>query len=110
MILFTGPIFLVIGLIFKLLPPKKINRIYGYRTVLSMQNQDTWNEAQRYSANSFIVFGLAYCALGYVFDYVIKNVTIGYQGFVLIIGMILMLVIDEGHLRKIFNSDGSKKL
>ena len=110
MVLFTGPIFLIVGLIFKLLPPKKINRIYGYRTVLSMQNQDTWNEAQRYSANSFIVFGFAYCIIGYIFDYVIKNVSMGYEGLVLIIGMIFMLVMDEGHLRKIFNSDGSRKL
>ncbi len=41
MIIILGIIFIIIGFIFKAFPPKKINSILGYRTLLSMKNQDT---------------------------------------------------------------------
>ncbi|AIY79020.1 SdpI family protein [Clostridium cagae] len=41
MIIILGIIFIIIGFIFKAFPPKKINSIFGYRTLLSMKNQDT---------------------------------------------------------------------
>lgn len=38
----------VIGKVFVKNPPRKINRVYGYRTHRSMKNQDTWNFAHLY--------------------------------------------------------------
>jgi len=105
----VGIIFLVIGLIFKAFPPKKINFIYGYRTNFSMKNQDIWKEAQKYSANSFIVLGFIYVVLGFVFSQFLNNISEGYQIIIFLTGAVIMLIVDEVHLRKVFNKDGSKK-
>ena len=105
-----GLMFIVIGFIFKMFPPRKINYIYGYRTNLSMKNQDIWNEAQKYSANSFIVLGFIYVTLGFILSLTIRNIGDSYNGMILIIGIIIMIIFDEGHLRKIFNNDGSRRL
>lgn len=104
-----GMIFIIAGFIFKILPPKKINSIYGYRTNTSMKNQDTWNVAQKYSANSMIILGIAYATLGFILNQLIKNLPTSYQGIMFFIGIIVMLIFDEMHLRKIFNKDGSRK-
>lgn len=39
---------IVFGWRFMKKPPKKINGIYGYRTTMSMKNQDTWDFAHGY--------------------------------------------------------------
>ncbi len=36
-----------IGLLFTYRPPRRINRIYGYRTARSMASQEAWDEAHR---------------------------------------------------------------
>lgn len=38
-------------------PLKKINGIYGYKTVTSMASQKNWDIAQKYSAQLMILFG-----------------------------------------------------
>ncbi|MEZ4857476.1 MAG: SdpI family protein [Flavobacteriaceae bacterium] len=45
---------LVLFLIVKKFPPKKINYYYGYRTNRSMKNEDTWKAAQEYSSKKSI--------------------------------------------------------
>ncbi len=37
----------IIGYIYKMRPPKKINHIYGYRTRRSMKNQQVWDYANK---------------------------------------------------------------
>ncbi|WP_234117300.1 SdpI family protein [Clostridium hydrogenum] len=104
-----GMLFAIGGLIFKIFPPKKINGVYGYRTNTSMKNQDTWKVAQKYSANSMIILGIVCIVLGFILNQLIKNVNIGYQGIIVLIGVIAMLILDEVHLKKVFNKDGSRK-
>lgn len=38
-------------------PPKSINQLYGYRTKASMKNQDSWDFAQKRSAQDLKLFG-----------------------------------------------------
>ena len=52
-------IFLVVGVVFWMYPPKKINEFYGYRTTRSRKSQEAWDFAQRYSAKLITMFGLA---------------------------------------------------
>ncbi|QJD96508.1 SdpI family protein [Mucilaginibacter robiniae] len=52
-----GFIILLAGLIQKRFPPKTINGLYGYRTASSMRNSQSWNEANRYSAQLMIKAG-----------------------------------------------------
>jgi uncharacterized membrane protein len=90
-------------------PTQKINSIYGLRTILSMKNQDTWNEAQKYSANSLLILGFIFVALGFILSKLIETVSNGYQVVLFLIGIVIMLIFDEVHLRKIFNNDGSRR-
>jgi len=48
----------VIGLVFWMYPPKKINEFYGYRTTRSRKSQEAWDFAQKYSAKMMTVLGL----------------------------------------------------
>lgn len=110
MIGLVGIICIVVGFIFKAFPPRKMNSIYGYRTSSSMKNQDTWNVAQKYSANTFIIFGFIFVALEFVLSYLIENIGIGYENMIILIGLVIMIILDEVHLTKVFNKDGSRKL
>lgn len=68
----TGSTFLLAAAIQYKFPPKRINHFYGYRTKNSMQNQECWNFAQRYSAVQMMRTATAIIALGalsWVFDY-----------------------------------------
>ena len=49
----------VVGVVFWIYPPKKINEFYGYRTTRSRKSQEAWDFAQRYSAKLMTIFGLA---------------------------------------------------
>ena len=49
----------VVGIVFWMYPPKKINEFYGYRTTRSRKSQEAWDFAQRYSAKLMTIFGLA---------------------------------------------------
>ena len=53
-----GLIFILVGLIMWLFPPKKINVLYGYRTPRSMKSHERWKFAQKYSAAKLIIAGL----------------------------------------------------
>lgn len=50
-------IMIVFGRIMRDHPPKTINAAYGYRTAMSMINQDTWNYAQAACAKRWRIWG-----------------------------------------------------
>lgn len=52
-----GSIFLVVGLVLFLFPPKEINNIYGYRTQTSKRNKENWKVANRLASRLLILFG-----------------------------------------------------
>ena len=56
-------ILVVVGVVFWMFPPKKINRIYGYRTTSSMKSQAAWDFTQKYSAKWMTVAGIVLFAL-----------------------------------------------
>jgi len=47
---------ILLGIVLKSHPPKKINSIYGFRTGISSKNQETWDYSQKLAANTMIVF------------------------------------------------------
>ena len=53
---------LVVYFVFQYNPPKKINRLYGYRTNLSMKNQLLWDYAQSYFSYLYVqIAGILFC-------------------------------------------------
>jgi len=93
-------------------PPKKINYLYGYRTAASMKNQQTWDEANKYSANYMIKCGIALIIIGLLIAGIMNIISpaIKVRAIVtvflfLVSGMlpaILMIVATEKHLTKTF--------
>lgn len=56
--LLTPLLMLGIGLYFLKSPPQKINKVFGYRTALSMKNQETWQFAHHYCGKLWRAVGL----------------------------------------------------
>lgn len=102
-------VFIPLGFILMKYPPKGINSMYGYRTSLSMKNQDTWDVSQKYGGFSMIILGAINGILAgwSIIQPMIINKTV--QIIFLLIGATVMLIIDEIHLIKLFNKDGSRK-
>lgn len=49
---------LLLFLIFRAFPPKKINHLYGYRTARSMANEAVWEDANNYSMKLGVQLGI----------------------------------------------------
>lgn len=60
-----GTVLLLAGCLLYKYPPKRINILYGYRTKSSMQNQETWDFAQRVCARVAMKAGV-FCTLASV--------------------------------------------
>ena len=49
---------IIIGILMKYIPPKKINSFIGYRTARSMKNIEAWNYAQKYTGKLMLIIGV----------------------------------------------------
>jgi uncharacterized membrane protein len=102
--LLCGVIFSIGGAIMQRYPPKNINYLYGYRTSSSMQSQERWDFAQKFSAVLMIKVGAALVAvslLGYFIptSELVKVIT----GFVLIIlSAVYLFIVTEKAIKKKF--------
>jgi len=109
--LIIGIVFTIAAVIFKKFPPKKINMWYGYRTGLSIKNQETWEIAQEYSSKLMVIEGIILIIFGVIFGVIsaqmenkVKNVIL-FIFIVIIIPVIFFWLIasTEIYLRKYFN-------
>lgn len=92
--LLVGPIFILSGIILNLFPPKKINSIYGYRTINSMKSQERWDYAQKVSALELIKLGSILTILSFLGIFINFSETIEILiGLGLIITIIIILFI-----------------
>lgn len=69
-------------------PPKKINSLYGYRSVSSMKSQETWDFAQKISAKELIKLGFLLSVVSFVAIVTNFNNSVN-----LIIGLFLMILL-----------------
>ena len=108
-IIITGSLIIVIGLIFKFFPPKKINWLYGWRSRFSMRNQDIWDEAQKYGANLVTIGGLILLLIGLVAEFLLHNRSEIITIVAVALIFIAIFVIGEMHLKRLFHKDGTRK-
>ncbi len=104
------------GLLWKKSPPKKVNKIYGYRTTRSMRNKKTWDFAHRYTAKVMLIIAIPLSIVSIALLYFFKNSDISTLDMIVIIitgiqlaGLCLPIVFTEWELRKRFDEDGNIK-
>lgn len=103
------------GKYFSKTAPKDINMLFGYRTSMSMKNEDTWIFAHKYCGKIWFISGLIMLPLTVaVMLFVVdgsKDV-VGTIGAILcniqIISIIVSIVLTEKALKKTFDKNGNK--
>lgn len=104
-------VLLLIGLIWKYYPPKKINSLYGYRTAMSMKNEDTWRFANNYAAMWMVrVYAFLFMVAIFLFSWPLPFKQI--EGIMLapvLLGLVLIIVRTESYLNTLFDKDGRRK-
>lgn len=113
--LFIPIIMVIFGKSFLKAAPKEINGIYGYRTAMSMKNQDTWEFAHKHFGKVWFYAGLILLPLNIIpLLFVIDKGTdlISTVGTVVcmvdIFVMLLSIIPTERALKKNFDSDGNR--
>ena len=111
LLIVVGAIFFIVGLILMLKPPSKINSLYGYRTFMSMKNQDTWKEGNRFSSRLMTGIGLGDLLIGLILNFLDQTTGVGMVSGILIIvvSAFLLIIITEQHLRKVFDKEGKRR-
>lgn len=104
-LLLSGLIFFIVGIIFQKYPPKKMNWIYGYRTPSSMKSQERWDFAQRYSANELKRGGVFMLLISFIGLFINVDEAVGVViGLgILILISIYLIIKTETAIRSKFN-------
>ena len=107
----TGCILVVTSIITLFYPSKKINTGYGYRTRASMRNQQTWEEANRYSSKLMLLCGGILAATGLLSFFISSLSQTGIiTGTILtFLFTLLPIPLTERHLKKLFDKEGNRK-
>lgn len=94
-------------------PPREINSLFGYRTAMSMKNQDTWEFAHKYCGRLWFRCGLVLLPLSvipllFVLDKDITTVSVAglIVMFLQLIPMLGTISLTEAALRRTFDKDG----
>lgn len=97
--------------------PKKINGIYGYRTIRSMKNIDTWKFAHDYCGRLWWKIGLIMLIPSILIQipfFQSNDDIVGSVGGILCMVQVIVLIVSifptEAALKKTFYDDGSRKL
>lgn len=97
-------------------PPKSINATFGYRTTMSMKNQETWKLAHTVCGRFWFRCGRILLPLSVVPMLLVigrSTETVGYTGviivFIQLVPMLCALPVTEHALRKKFDKNGMRK-
>ncbi len=105
--IFLGLGLLIIGILSKLLPPKKINYLYGYRTKRAMRSDESWKVANSLAFNLFIFIGLVSIIAGILSFLYFPETRITEISTVAMLLCIFPVI--EYHLIASFDKDGKRK-
>ena len=97
-------------------PPKSINATFGYRSTMSMKNQETWKLAHTVCGRFWFRCGRILLPLSVVPMLLVigrGTETVGYTGviivFIQLVPMLCALPVTEHALRKKFDKNGMRK-
>lgn len=107
---------IVFGLIFLKNPPKEINWAYGYRTSMSMKNQDTWDFAHQYVGKIWFKWGIGVAVISVVVMLFVigkDTDTVGWVGgglaMVQILPLMGAIIPTEMALKRAFDKNGKRR-
>jgi len=116
MVLLFPAIMIFFGRYFIKKAPKDINYLFGYRTALSMKNEETWRFSHNYIGNIWYKWGLIFLPVSVlVLVFVIgkDEDTVGSLGAIItvvqLIPILASIVLTEKALKKNFDEDGNRK-
>ena len=114
--LMTPAVMIGFGRSFFKRPPRDINATFGYRTTMSMKNQETWKLAHRVCGRYWFICGLILLPLSVLPMLLVINrstETIGMTGviavFAQLVPMLCVIIPTEHALRKNFDKNGNRK-
>ena len=109
-ILLPAVLVLLSGFLWQRFPSKKINHLYGYRTRRSMQNQQTWDYANRIGPVMFIKTGIYLIIIGVLAYWLFSpNTAILISIVAMVVGLIAGLISCEQKLAQHFDEKGNPK-
>ena len=105
----TNGLLFLLSILFYKFPPKKINRLYGYRTVKAMQNQQIWDFANGiFNKNLLIYSGISLLGSVLLASFTSKELT--WQPMLLVLLCIVVSILKtERSLTDNFTEEGNKK-
>ena len=114
----AAPLMMVtVGRIFSKAAPKSINPIFGYRTAMSMKNEDTWSFAHDYCGRMWFICGLVFSVLTaalLAFSFKKELNTYGALAaslcFLCILGMVWAVMLTERALKDAFDENGDRRV
>nr|WP_314099889.1 SdpI family protein [uncultured Lachnoanaerobaculum sp.] len=116
--LLTPLVMIIYGRIFEKKPPKiaRSKFAFGYRTVMSMRNEETWEYAHRFFGKLWFRFGIAVGLISIIvlFFFIGKDKdTVGFAGMIIcyvqLLAMLLPVIPTELALRRRFDKYGNRK-
>lgn len=108
----TPILMITIGVLWKNHPPKSINWAYGYRTSMSMKNDETWKCAHLHNAKIWRYSGFIWLIVSIVLMLLFRSDYERISEFIMLSGLaiiILSLIPTEIALRKKFDKNGNVK-
>jgi uncharacterized membrane protein len=105
----TNGLLFLLSILFYKFPPKKINSLYGYRTVKAMQNQQIWDFANGiFNKNLLIYSGISLLGSVLLASFTSKELT--WQPMLLVLLSVLVSVImTERGLSDNYTEEGKRK-
>ena len=100
------------GVLWKNHPPKSINWIYGYRTSMSMKNNEIWKFAHMHNAKIWRWSGIIWLITSIILMILSKHDYEKISELITLIGLailVLSLIPTEIALRKRFDKNGNLK-
>ncbi len=109
-------IMIVFGRKFMKAAPKKINFLFGYRTAMSMKNEDTWSFAHKHFGRNWYIIGIVLLPVSLVTMLFVLGKTkdlVGNTGtilsFVQLFTLLAAIIPTERALKKNFDKHGNRK-
>ena len=97
------------SLVFYFFPPNKINNFYGYRTKLSMLNNDIWNFANKQFNKVFVKYAFIGCLAALLLQTMSANQLTWQPMVILLCSLGATILTTEQRISQNFDKEGKRK-